>query len=324
MLTVLALGGSAALALSLPVSVALLVLMVAVGIGFTALFVWVGIGVLVGHLGACAGGRGLDVLPEDDDRQSGPWSCATAAATVGGPATLRFSVCGCGTYSKISAMAVLSGALTRSARCLEREAIAARLSVAGAGRPLRVRIQLGDAAIRPSSDAAHRRAGRQVSRPCVVEPLADGRRGARRRCLVEPLVDRCKRLGDTLRWSSGTRLRRPGDRGGTVVHVLLEDAGDEWGAHGSRRQQAASARVLPAGPAARGQGPRAGGDGRRPHPGGARHPRGDGLHEDRRHAGGHRPLHDPASRWRSSPSSAPRVTSSWAPTRRPRRSCSPP
>jgi hypothetical protein len=58
---------------------------------------------------------------------------------------------------------------------------------------------------------AHRRAGRQVSRPCVVEPLADGRCGARRRCLVAPLVDRCKWLGDTLRWSSGTRLRRPGD-----------------------------------------------------------------------------------------------------------------
>jgi len=37
----------------------------------------------------------------------GPCSCATAAATVGGPATLRSSACGCGTYSKISAMSAL-------------------------------------------------------------------------------------------------------------------------------------------------------------------------------------------------------------------------
>src|SRR5450759_4211682 len=39
----------------------------------------------------------------------GPCTWATAAATVGGPAALRFSTCGCGTYSKISAMRFLHG-----------------------------------------------------------------------------------------------------------------------------------------------------------------------------------------------------------------------
>ena len=57
----------------------------------------------------------------------GPCSCATAAATVGGPATLRSSTCGCGTYLKISVMGVLSGELARSSKCPARPAAAVRL-----------------------------------------------------------------------------------------------------------------------------------------------------------------------------------------------------
>src|SRR5450759_814510 len=45
----------------------------------------------------------------------GPWTWATAAATVGGPATLRFSACGCGMYSKISATGFLHGRWGRRA-----------------------------------------------------------------------------------------------------------------------------------------------------------------------------------------------------------------
>src|SRR5665811_724626 len=37
----------------------------------------------------------------------GPCNCATAAATVGGPAALRFSACGCWTYSKMPDMGSL-------------------------------------------------------------------------------------------------------------------------------------------------------------------------------------------------------------------------